>query len=212
MVGSPALFNRAIRGTAHLCCSGRPGCWSLAPNLRVFRIKLLLEAAANALPQAVAQASAGVGQGGRGACCSGDPAKAVCATRPTGGSAQARDRRSTRYIHSIYIHSIFIHSMVWRPTRPALQRPLGSPLSPLTEYWAGLELMSYCPAAAPQSVFFVLSYRAGFVIPTSVYIVSGAASAASLLKAAASLHGYAAAGVPLREALLQVRAAQPVSR
>ncbi len=47
------------------------------------------------------------------------------------------------------------------------------------------------------------AYRDGFIIPWTAYMLSAAASAASLLKAAAALHHYAYSGVPLREAFLQ---------
>ncbi|KAG2435266.1 hypothetical protein HXX76_007344 [Chlamydomonas incerta] len=57
IIGSPELFNKSIRGFAHLCCGGRPGCFSLAPNLRVFRMKLLLEPFANALLQGIVQST-----------------------------------------------------------------------------------------------------------------------------------------------------------
>lgn len=54
-LGSTESLNAAIRSVAYFCCNGRPGCFSLAANLRVFRIKLLLEPWLNALPQAVVQ-------------------------------------------------------------------------------------------------------------------------------------------------------------
>lgn len=55
IIGSPDLLNRTIRIWGIVCCTRRPSYFSLAPNLRVFRIKLLLEPLLNAFPQAVVQ-------------------------------------------------------------------------------------------------------------------------------------------------------------
>lgn len=58
IVGSPELLNRAVRACGLFCWGNRPTYFSLAPNMRVFRIKLLLEPVLNALLQAIVQVRA----------------------------------------------------------------------------------------------------------------------------------------------------------